>query len=66
MGDGASFSCGREEGMVIICRGMVYAKMFCGGMVLFYGGMAYPLNSQQNVYFVASIARCITASMAHK
>ena len=22
------------------CKGMVYAKMFCGGMVLFFGGMA--------------------------
>ena len=27
------------------CKGMVYAKMFYGEMVLFFGGMASPLNS---------------------
>ena len=33
--------------MVIIytSKGMIYAKMFYGGMVLFSGGMASPLNS---------------------
>ena len=31
--------------MVIIYRGMVYAKIFYGGMMLFSGGMASPINS---------------------
>ena len=36
-GDGASFSRGPKGGMVIVCRRMVYAKMFYGEMVLFSG-----------------------------
>ena len=27
-----------------ICKGMVHGKMFYGGMVLFSGGIASPLN----------------------
>ena len=35
--------------MVIIYRGMVYAKTFYGEMVLFARGMASPLNSSTAV-----------------
>ena len=35
--DGASISCRRKEGMIIIHKGIVYAKTFYGGMVLFFG-----------------------------
>ena len=45
MGEGASFSCRRKRGMVIIYRVMVYAKMFYGGWCCFPGGMASSLNS---------------------
>ena len=52
MRDGASFSRGSKGGMVIIYRGVVYTKMFCGGMMLFSGGMASPLNSSTAYNYV--------------
>ena len=44
-GDGANFSRRRKGRMVIIYRGIVYAKIFYGRIVLYSGGMASPLNS---------------------
>ena len=51
MGDGASFSCIRKGELVISYRGMVFAKMFYGEMVLFSGGMASPRIPPQLEYW---------------
>ena len=44
MGNGASFACIRKRGVVIIYRGVVYAKMFYGGWCCFPAGW-HPLAS---------------------
>ena len=45
LGDGTTFQADFRRGGHFSGKGMVYAKMFYGGMVLFSGGMASPLKS---------------------
>ena len=37
------------------CKGMVYAKMFYGGIVLLFGGTASPLNSSSLLLQITDI-----------
>ena len=61
--DGASFSRRRKEGMVIIYRGMVYAKFFYGEMVLFSGGMVSPRVPPQLEFWLCP--SFVKSSMRH-
>ena len=49
------------------CEGMVYAIMFYGGMVLFSGGMASPLNSSTECRPTKHISQsCVISIILHK
>ena len=63
-GDGATFHADVSRDGHYTCKGMVYTKIFSGGMVLFSGGMASPaspFNSStdyMSIYYDQTISFC--------
>ena len=48
--------------VIILVKGMVYAKMLNGGMMLFSGGMEFPASLSTRVLFIHDIEHTVVTS----